>query len=141
MRTIKLITLCISALALCLAADQGYAPAISIRTLMKTSVDSAGQPIQYPQKDPEITGVLVEIPGGQNTGWHTHSSPSVEYILSGEVTVEFENGTTKHLKAGDTYVECVNVVHRGLNRSTNAARIVMFVIGQKGQPISQRVEK
>ena len=123
------------------AGDEGYANAISVQTVLKTSVDGDGRVIQYPKGDPEITGVVVEIPAGQNTGWHVHPCPCVAYVLEGEITVEFTNGISRPLKAGQAVTEAVNLAHCGFNRSSKPARILMFVIGEKGAPVSTRIEK
>src|SRR3954464_10059190 len=108
----------LAALALCICAatpcapENGYSAAVSVRSVVKTTVDGSGQPIHYPTKgEPEISGLLVEIPAGQNTGWHKHPSPCVAYVIEGDLTVESAEGNPKQFKAGDTIVEAVNVKH------------------------------
>jgi len=123
-------------------AEEGYAKQIKVETVLKTSTDGTGKEIKYPvATTAEITGVVVEIPPGQNTGWHIHPTPCVAYILEGEADVEVEGGPTKHFKAGDSFAEVVNVRHCGYNRTKKPVRILMFAIGEKGTPISRRVEK
>jgi quercetin dioxygenase-like cupin family protein len=141
MRILSLMALLVCIVARGLAADHGYAEAISVQTVLKTSADAVGQPIHYPQGGAEVTGVIVKIPPGQNTGWHVHPHPCVAYVLEGEITVEFAGGQTRQLKAGDAVAEAVNVKHCGYNRSTNTAKILMFAIGEKNAAISQQVEK
>ena len=142
MRILSLIALSVFVIAPGLAGDDGYLQSISVRTLLRTSVDAAGQPIRYPsQKEAEVYGVLVDIPAGQNTGWHTHPCPCVAYVLEGKVTVEAANGVVKELKAGDVFSEVVNLAHCGYNRSAKRVRILMVVIGEKGTAISKRAER
>jgi quercetin dioxygenase-like cupin family protein len=119
-------------------AEQEYAPVVSVKPLLKSSSDAAGQPIVYPHSGTaEITGVQVEIPVGQKTGWHIHPSPCVAYVLEGEVMVEIENGTKVNYKAGDSFAEVVNLRHCGHNTGSIPAKILMFVIGERGVPISK----
>ena len=42
--------------------------------------------IRYPQvDDPEVQSLIVEIPAGGETGWHTHPVPAYAYILAGTI--------------------------------------------------------
>ena len=120
-------------------AETGYLSEIKIVPLLKTSTDVGGHPLEYPKTGtPEVTGVLVEIPVGQNTGWHFHANPSVEYVLQGQITVEDSAGTKRLFKAGDSFAELVNVKHCGYNTGDVPVKIIMFAIGQVGSPISQK---
>lgn len=120
------------------STEEGYARQVRVQTLLKTSTDGAGQTITYPPSGvAEITGILVEIPPGQNTGWHVHPIPCVAYILEGEVTVEVEGREAKHLKAGQSFAEVVNLRHCGFNRGTVPVKILMFALGTQGTPISR----
>jgi len=114
-----------------------YAPATQARTVLKTSVDVAGQAISYPTNGiPEITGVLVEIPVGAQTGWHLHPSPCVAYVLQGEITVEVETGAKNSFRAGDSFAEVRNLRHCGFNTGAVPVRILLFVLGTKGAPVT-----
>ena len=120
-------------------ADEGYATAIKVETILKTSTDVAGKPIEYPKTGkPEVSGVMVEIPVGQSTGWHFHPNPCVAYLIQGQITVEDAMGTKRQFKAGDSFAELVNVNHCGYNTGDQPVKIVMFVIGEVGIPISQK---
>ena len=141
MRILSFIALSITLITPVFAGEEGYAKSVAVQTVLKTSVDGAGQPIQYPKGSPEISGVVVEIPAGQNTGWHVHPCPCVAYVLDGEITVEFANGNSRQIKAGEAVTEVVGLAHCGFNRSARPARILMFVIGEKGVPISKPMEK
>ncbi len=121
------------------AADEAYARAVSVATLVETSTDAAGQPIAYPHGGtPEITGVLVELPVGQDTGWHTHPSPCVAYVLQGRVSVALADGRRREYQAGDAFAEVVNLKHCGYNIGPVPVRILLFAIGEKNVAISRR---
>jgi len=120
-------------------AQEAYTKAVSVRTLLKTSSDVSGRPVRYPTSGtPELTSVLVEIPVGQNTGWHSHPNPSVEYILQGQITVEDARGVKRSFAAGDSFAELVNLKHCGYNTGKVPVKIVMMVAGQAGTPISKK---
>jgi quercetin dioxygenase-like cupin family protein len=116
---------------------RGYSQEIKVNQLMRTTTDAAGQPLVYPQTDqPQLTGVMVEIPPGAQTGWHKHPYPCVAYILSGSLTVEMEGGTVHQVTAGQALAESVNVMHNGKNTGTEPVKLVMFVMGEKEKPFT-----
>lgn len=123
-------------------AGEGYPEKVQVQTVLKTATDGAGRPLKYPDAGtPQITGVLVEVPPGENTGWHRHSWPCVGYILEGEISVEIDGRKPEYFKAGQSFAEVVNLRHCGFNRSTKPVRILMFAIGEQGVPISEPVAK
>jgi quercetin dioxygenase-like cupin family protein len=122
----------------CRTTEDGYSKSVRANTILKTSADSAGQPIEYPNSGtPEISGLLVEIPVGQNTGWHIHPSQCIGYVLQGEIAVEIENGSRRTFKAGDSFAEVKNLKHCGYNTGSTPAKILLFAIGTKGTPVSK----
>lgn len=123
------------------SAQEAYTPAIKVQTLLKTGTDAAGQTIKFPVgESPEVSTLLVEIPAGQNTGWHLHPNPCVAYILEGEITVETADGAKRHFVAGDSFAEVVNLKHCGFNTGTIPVKILLVAIGEKGVPVSQKLE-
>ena len=103
---------------------EGYKKQVQVTPLLKTTVTSAGQPIAYPKiTDPEVTGLLVEIPPGAETGWHKHPFPCYAYMLSGELFVDFEGGETNHFTAGQAFAEGVNLLHNGSERARKAGNV------------------
>jgi quercetin dioxygenase-like cupin family protein len=116
---------------------EGYQKQVQVTPLLKATVTSAGQPIAYPQIiDPEVTVLLVEIPPGTETGWHKHPFPCYAYILSGELSVDFEGGQTNHFTAGQAFAEGVNLRHNGKNIGMEPVRLVLFVTGEKDKPFT-----
>ncbi len=133
-----ILTLALTSIVFC-PAQEAYTKAVSVRTLLKTSSDVSGRPVRYPTSGtPELTSVLVEIPVGQNTGWHSHPNPSVEYILQGKITVEDAKGVKRSFTAGDSFAELVNLKHCGYNTGNIPVRIIMVVAGETGSPISKK---
>jgi quercetin dioxygenase-like cupin family protein len=67
--------------------------------------------------------------------WHSQPLPNAGYILSGELTIEREDGTKAHFVAGQVVTKTVNSVHRG----TGAERTVLIVFypGTPGLPLPQ----
>ncbi|MGE4324454.1 MAG: cupin domain-containing protein [Sphingobium sp.] len=63
-----------------------------------------------------------------NPGMHTTDTVDFEVVLSGEVTIELDDGVTTSLKAGDTFVQN-GARHRWSNRGSVPAVVAAFLIG------------
>ena len=118
---------------------EGYEKQVRVTPLLRATTTLAGQAIAYPQiTNAEVTALLVEIPAGAETGWHKHPFPCYAYLLSGELFVDVQGGATNHFTAGQALVESVNVLHNGRNPGPEPVRLVMFVMGEKGEPFTVR---
>lgn len=130
-------------LAACLVSGGVWAEEpIQTTILLKTSTTNIGQPIKYPRRfEAEITAMVVTIPPGASTPLHIHPTPLVAYILDGELEVRAEGGKVNRYKAGDAFVEAVNHAHAGTNIGTTPCRILVTVLGVKGQPYTVPVKQ
>jgi len=129
-----------AALALCLSARDNaaeYNQAVRSTPLLKTTTDVAGTPLVYPTGDAaEVSGVLVELPAGAETGWHKHTVPCFAYILSGEIAVTQKDGPTRTFRTGDAFAELVGIEHNGRAVSAEPVRLVFFAAGLKDHPFT-----
>ncbi len=112
--------------------------AVKVSTVLKTQTSWDGQPLQYPAGQAEVTGMLIEIVPGGETGWHLHPVPSFGMVLEGELEVTLKDGRKNRLKTGDALAEVVNTAHNGRNVGTVPVKLVVFYAGSKGQPLSQK---
>lgn len=113
--------------------------AVKVTPVLKTQTSWDGQPLQYPAGDAEVTGMLIEIAPGGETGWHLHPVPSFGMVLEGELEVTLKDGRHNRLKAGDALAEVVNTAHNGRNVGTVPLKLVVFYAGSKGQPLSEKI--
>ena len=91
-------------------------------------------------EDIDVAAVLRELeeklPGmaahmePDNPGMHTTDTVDFEYVISGEVWLEVDNGEEVHLKAGDTVVQS-GTRHAWRNKSSEPCRMVVCLIGAK----------
>ena len=102
---------------------------IKATPILKTKTSWDGKELVYPEGEAEITGVVIEIAPGGETGWHLHPVPSVGYVLEGELEVHFKNGDIKRLSAGQSAAEAVNVYHNGRNVGEVPVKLVIFYVG------------
>lgn len=113
----------------------------AVQHLLQTTVNSTGQAIEYPRDGtPEITALLIEMAPGEETGWHSHPVPLVGYIMEGELTVYQITGTKRVVPAGQNSLESVGVVHNGVNEGKVPCKMIVYVIGVKGQAFTVMAE-
>lgn len=113
----------------------GYAGGAAAKLLKQTMTTANGQKIVYPSTDKaEVTAMLVSIAPGGETGWHKHSIPVYAYMLTGEIEVELEDGSTTVYKAGDVIIEVLNTFHNGRNKGASPLSLIAFYVGVRDQP-------
>ncbi len=112
--------------------------AVSVFTILKTQTTWDGAPIVYPEGQAEVTGMLVEIAVGAQTGWHLHPVPSFAVVVEGELEVHLKNGMVKKLNAGDGLAEVVNTLHNGHNVGTVPVKLFVFYTGVVGDQLSYK---
>ena len=106
-------------------------------TILRTCVNSIGQPIAYPRDGtPEVTALLLEMAPGEETGWHHHPVPLLGYILTGELTVYQVTGEKRVVLPGGISLESVDVIHNGVNEGATPCKMVVFVAGIKDLPFT-----
>jgi quercetin dioxygenase-like cupin family protein len=61
-------------------------------------------------------------------GMHTTNTIDFEYVISGEVWLELDDGVEIHLRPGDTVVQN-GTRHAWRNKGTESCRMVLCMIG------------
>lgn len=110
--------------------------AVKVSTVLKAESSWDGKPIVYPSGKAEVTGMVVEVAPGGETGWHSHPVPSFALVLEGELEVRLKSGAVKRLKSGEALAEVVNTLHNGRNVGLVPVKIVVFYVGAAGQKLS-----
>jgi len=136
LQTFLLIVALVLAPAACPALDPGKG--IKVTPILKTTESWDGKPLAYPQGQAEITGMIIEIAEGAETGWHLHPVPSFGMVLQGNLTVFLKDGSKKVLKEGDSIAEVVNTLHNGKNTGTGPVKLIVFYAGAQGGKLTVR---
>jgi quercetin dioxygenase-like cupin family protein len=110
--------------------------AVRVTPILKSTTSWDGTPIVYPQGQAEITGMIVEMSPGAETGWHLHPVSSFGMIIEGEMEVTLKTGEVKHMKAGDSVVEVANILHNGRNTGSTPLKIIVFYAGEVGSKLT-----
>lgn len=109
-----------------------------VEPLLRTTTSWDGAPLRYPQGQAEITGLVVTIAPGGETGWHRHPVPSFGVLLSGELEITLRSGEVKRVRAGEALAEVVDTWHNGRAVGPEPARLVVFYAGAVGVGLTER---
>jgi len=104
------------------AQQPAPSPIITRRTVLQTITTLTGQPLQFPLFRSVVTGVLVELAPGGQTGPQRFFVPTVLYLLEGTLTAEFEGSAPRAIAAGQAVVLSTNIASNGRNLGTTPAR-------------------
>jgi quercetin dioxygenase-like cupin family protein len=108
---------------------------VKVDKLLVSGTAYNGQPLSYMQTDrPEVTALVVTLRPGGSTGWHRHPVRVYAYMLEGELTVEFKDGSSHLFRKGEPIVEVTDLLHNGVNTGRGDAKLVVFYTGAVGVP-------
>ncbi|HEY6529897.1 MAG TPA: cupin domain-containing protein [Cellvibrionaceae bacterium] len=111
---------------------------VKVTPLLKTQTSWDGKALEYPKGTAQITGMIVEIAPGGETGWHLHAVPSFGMLLEGELEVTLKNGARKIIKKGEALAEVVNTLHNGRTIGTTPVKILVFYAGTTDSKITEK---
>lgn len=114
------------------AADDAKKPGYPAVPLVSTGRTIVGETLRYPEGDAHVTAAIVTLGPGDKTIVHEHGVPLFAYILSGELTVHYREHGARTYKAGDAFMEAMDVAHYGVNGGKEPVRILAVYMGAKG---------
>jgi len=111
------------------AQDRGYPAA----PLLSTGTSIVGETLRYPTSGPaQVTASIVVIAPGEKTIVHKHGVPLFAYMLEGELIVDYGPHGTRTYRAGDAFMEAMDVAHYGANNGARPVRILAVYMGAAG---------
>lgn len=115
--------------------------AIKVTPLIQSTQSWDNSPLVYPAGQAQITGLMIEIAPGADTGWHQHPAPSFGVITQGTLEVTLKDGRVKRLQAGEALIEVVNTDHMGRNVGDIPVKIIVFYAGAVGQVLTVKTDE
>ena len=114
----------------------------SVHPLLSSGQTILGQKIVYPVgTSARVAAVIVTLGPGEETGWHTHSTPMFGYLMEGELTVDYGPHGTRIYRTGDVLLEAIDVAHNGRNTGQGNVRILAVSMGATGIADTTQVSK
>ena len=84
----------------------------------------------------EIVQTLAEIPEGVASGRHSHpGGPEVDYIVRGDVAMEFDDRPALTLRSGDPFIIPPGVIHNARNIGTVTTKMLSTYVVDEAQPL------
>ena len=114
---------------------------VKVTPLIQSTQSWNGAPIIYPAGQAQITGLMIEIAPGTDTGWHQHPAPSFGVVTQGTLEVTLKDGKVKHLQAGDALIEVVDTDHIGRNVGDVPVKIIVFYADAVGQVLTVKTNE
>jgi quercetin dioxygenase-like cupin family protein len=107
----------------------------AIKTLLE-------EPAEVANREGRLITVSV-APGAALPGAHKHPGPVFAYIRKGEIENQVDPDPPKAYRAGDVFYEPPMHAHRVFRNlsQTEPAEVLIFQVGEKGQPLAMGVEK
>ncbi len=131
-----LIGACVSPLA---AQEVSYESLVA--PLISAATTATGEPLSYPTATPaKVTAVVVTVPPGGETGWHTHPVPLFAYILEGTLVVSYGRLGDRTYRAGEGLLEAMGDPHNGRNLGAGPVRILAVYLGAEGSTNAQAAD-
>jgi len=111
---------------------------VKVTTVLKTQTSWDGKPIQYPTGKAEVTGMIIEVAPGAETGWHLHTVPSFAVVVEGVLEVTLKGGSVKRINPGEAIAEVVSTLHNGRNVGKVPLKLVVFYAGEEGKVLTEK---
>jgi quercetin dioxygenase-like cupin family protein len=114
------------------SAEDNVTPSVP---LLSTGTTIVGETLHYPTNGPaHVTAAIVTLAPGAKTVLHRHGVPLFAYVLEGEFTVDYGDRGKRTYRAGEAFMETMEVPHFGADVGTQPARILTVFIGAEGAP-------
>lgn len=129
------------ALACCILAGAGPAiaddkPTASAQVLLEEVTGDIAEGM-----DREVRVMQSSLPPKGVTAWHTHPFPVTILVTQGTIVIEMEGREPKTVRAGEAWLEPVNVRMRGTNPSdTETLSAYLFQVSDPETPFLRPVE-
>jgi quercetin dioxygenase-like cupin family protein len=96
---------------------------------------TAGEPLLYlSTPNPVISSGIVTLPPGGISRWMVHPVPAYVYVLQGDLTVQFDDGSEKIFHEGQALLQPRAAWHRGRNEGKVPLRFLAVLMGAKEVP-------
>src|SRR5688500_10982774 len=84
----------------------------------------------------EAVTAVAEIPGGVQSGRHTHPREEIGYVLECSVVLEMDGKPARTMKAGDAFIIPNGQIHNARNTGSGVAKVLATYIVEKGKPVA-----
>jgi quercetin dioxygenase-like cupin family protein len=116
------------------AQDSPLPEGFDTQSIINTTTTRDGDPLRWPEGNPQIVSVIGTIEPGGRTPLHQHPVPTFVYVLEGEVELRTEGGDPYVYGEGEAYIEALDRDHQLFNETDAPARILVVFVTAEGTP-------
>ncbi|HET8998563.1 MAG TPA: cupin domain-containing protein [bacterium] len=102
-------------------------------------VGMAKFPITVKAGDYNLIAQVIDLPPGAVVPRHTHGGPVAVQVITGEVTLTTDSGSTT-VKAGGMFTENPGLVHSAANKGSVTTRVAVAYLIPKGAEVTSLVK-
>lgn len=114
---------------------------VKVEELTKTTKSWDGSTLPpYKTGQPEVTILKITVQPNMELPWHVHPTINAGVMIKGKLTVVAKDGEEYELSVGDTIVEVIGKIHRGINKGSIPAEIIVFYAGVAEVPLTVEAE-
>ncbi len=84
----------------------------------------------------EAVVARVEVAPGGKAGRHSHPGDEISYVMEGEGTLLIDGEPPRAVKAGESFIIPVGVIHDAHNNGTVPVKLVGVYVVEKGKPLA-----
>jgi quercetin dioxygenase-like cupin family protein len=131
--SISLASMGVGAVGVKYVSAQGTVPQITRTEIMRKSMSGL--------EGKEVVVFTADVPPGGIAPRHYHPGDETIYMLQGSLVFEPDHGEPFELKAGEVTFNPAKHIHQAKNTSSSqAAKVLNFMIAEKGQPLAIPVQ-
>jgi quercetin dioxygenase-like cupin family protein len=131
--SISLASMGVGAVGVKYVSAQGAVPQITRTEIMRKSMSGL--------EGKEVVVFTADVPPGGIAPRHYHPGDETIYMLQGSLVFEPDHGEPFELKAGEVTFNPAKHIHQAKNTSSSqAAKVLNFMIAEKGQPLAIPVQ-
>jgi quercetin dioxygenase-like cupin family protein len=110
----------------------------SATPVLKSGKTADGDPLVYLQtQKPEVVSVIGTLEPKGQTALHRHPVPVFVYILEGQLAVQPEGKERRNYKAGEAFLETINMWHQAFNEGDQPTKLLVVFLGEEGKPTTE----
>ena len=101
---------------------------VDVQEIFTSSKTIEGENFKYPRGKAEMRLIRVEVGGGATIPLHSHPTPLMGHIESGELTLTKASGNSTTFKEGDSFVLAANTPAHTMSNLGKASSIMWVAV-------------
>ena len=101
---------------------------VDVQEIFTSSKTIEGENFKYPKGKAEMRLIRVEVEGGATIPLHSHPTPLMGHIESGELTLTKDTGNSTTFKEGDSFILAANTPAHTMSNSGKGSSVMWVAV-------------